>query len=146
MATTNTEITVKRVAPTNNRVTQGKEYKMVNGYIQDDEGRRMQPALVSENGKTYWEEVGSNTNQNSSQPKVDKMKSRKIETVVLIDGNRASEMNDETLIKYINDETKAKESLQEVKVESKAIAAKIKQCEENIAKLVELLDSRHEDQ
>jgi len=132
---------IKRVAPSNNRVTAGKIYeKNAKGYIIDDKGQLMRASPEE------WLNVDTNTEEELSQPMEEgrKMKASKItiKEAILINDQDAANVPQNVLIDMLFGQENLVEKLSSLKAKSKAIDNLIKQHKDNIVKLVEILDSR----
>ena len=161
---------LKRVGPSNNRVTNGDVYRSdSDGNITDDKGKNMQAAYTKDK---YWLDVsiyeskdpiwdaenpilsspfaGPNcrcaTTALSSLLKVNSNKTEEsnkmltIEKVTLINGRKSEEFSVDKLIDMIAAEEAKVERLDTVKYKSKAIAKLKAKHVANIAALVEHLD------
>jgi len=131
---------IERVAASNNRVTKGKLYAMLDHRIIDDLGSSMHPQYKMTD---YWRIVPSNEEPN--QPAIPKLINKeitmlKVETVTLINGQRLSDFKVDTLIGYIQKEEAHIGALEQVNAQSTAINGLKNRHQVNIKALVAILD------
>lgn len=131
-----------RLANSNSRVTKGTIYKLDDGFIVDDKGNSMQPSMNIKGYWTYVTEAAYNIQPSNStnQPTTEEPTMLKIETVILINGQRLKEFKADTLIGYIQKEEAHIDALEEVRAQSKAINNLKNRHKANIKTLVDLLD------
>jgi len=163
---------LRRAASSNDRVTKGTLYRIRSDHrgehIIDDNGDRMNPSK----SRKYWVEVNSTSGSDNdtketlheyAERKIEEVNSQyekgtimiKIETVTLVNGDRADELSSNTIIDMITGEEVKVAHLTEVKTklsliakikgESKAINKIMDRHVETIITLVTILDSREED-
>lgn len=150
---------IKRVGPSNNRVTQGRVYELNNpGYIKDDNGANMRPSDNSD----YWiphsfNEIDASkivaatitmeSLQMSQLTTKRKLSTIEITTATYINGENASSYTNDDLVEAIQSEQEKINTLknlpEKVREQSAAIKALIEKHETNIAKLVEIIDANH---
>jgi len=134
---------IERVAVSNNRVTKGKLYAMIDQRIIDDLGHTMYPQYKMTN---YWRILHSDEKSiESTQPTNQENQMLKVETVTLINGQRLKEFKADTLIGYIQKEEAHIVALEQVNAVSKAITRLKTRHQDNIKALVKILDNIEED-
>lgn len=138
---------VRRLKFSNDRVTQGTIYLLADNRIIDDLGKPMQPSMAIKGYWTYVAEAAYELQeQENSKPQLTKESTMlKIETVVLINGQRLKEFKADTLIGYIQKEEAHIDALKEVRAQSKAITNLKNRHQANIKALVTILDDIDED-
>lgn len=144
--------TIKRNVSTGNRVKEGKHYAL---FYSDSEWK-----IIDELGKTFspqiqlytrwWEfvEPAECTDRvlDNPVPQQEETQPMKltIENVTLVNGKNTNDLSDDCLVGLIEEEQKNIERLVATGLQekSKAIKSRLAQHEANIAKLIELMDSR----
>ena len=153
------------------RTTKGKKYRIYNdakgqGYIEDNQGNLMKPAL---NYSDYWhvseEKIlscsdGSPWDNARVDSWVDAMRysvdnnfdnwKNQLETnlmtnikqTTLVNGADVDNLNAETLLKIISDEKAELKKYKDMELDSDYVNRRIKTIQENIETLIELLDSK----
>ena len=135
---------VIRTAKSTDRVTKGKRYILnyvdsaVAPRIIDDNGRYMTPTLANPD---YWKYSDTETKKETlNAPKGKTMLT--IENVTLINGTSHEDMSVQSIINLMVQERDQAEELSALNIDSKAIKKLIVKHQDNLAKLIELLDSK----
>lgn len=155
---------IRRVGPSNDRVTNGKKYKVQGTRsIIDDNGAGMRPSMGMCRGTRYWIECRAiptpvepgdvvcvdvpgppdfmcgNHNIKEEQQE---MSEANIKTVVFIKGNKGSDLSDESIFKIIRSLEGQITGLEELKADSTKVKETINQLKQDIHDLVTYVDTR----
>lgn len=133
---------VKRVGPTNSRVTEGKIYQLneVTMKIVDDGGSDLRPAIDC---KDYWEVLESDpTNCDVTTERSEMLK---IEKRVYVNGKNNDSIGIDEVIALIEHEDHLMNRLVGLNLQSKAVDKMIEKHKHNKVELTKLLNQKLED-